>query len=501
MHSKKEKIRTYCQKPPERVRGRLSVSFRRKPASRFFNRFRTAAPAPEHDPGFAGVKVFGEYCKSLFLPGKTLLSVLQNESGFVLSVGLMLLAVLTLLGITGVMISTTDLKISNKYRGSGQAFYSAEAGIQEARARLRGEASAALYAGDPAANPDPTWLAYIVTSSSWQTSQDKDFISAYKNYFPTTSSHTSTSVAANSLQSNLAYWVKIKHKREYDAEQKGHTPSSTHYYDGDGSTATHTSAAPGNIIYYGYGNPALPTKAVPFTKSGATGYQPIEIIKSYGSVGGSSSVVEVEIAWDPGPPIKSSVYGRGNITINGSSGFISGNDNCGQADPKSPVYTLLPATTTGSPTYAGNPPYPVSGTEEIDIAALVNELKKGATVVTTDQNGTNFGGSGNFVTVYSNTSDPYNVQGLKIQNGTGYGLLLVEGDLTLGAGVNWDGIILVTGTLTLNGGGGGINIRGAAIGNNTIDINGGLDIRYDSCNIKSSMKNKPLLFLGWKHLY
>lgn len=54
----------------------------------------------------------------------------------VLVVGLLLISVLSLLGTTAVMTSTTDMKISSNFRSGAQAFYIAEAGIERARAQL-----------------------------------------------------------------------------------------------------------------------------------------------------------------------------------------------------------------------------------------------------------------------------------------------------------------------------------------------------------------------------
>ncbi|MCX5824004.1 MAG: pilus assembly PilX N-terminal domain-containing protein, partial [Deltaproteobacteria bacterium] len=63
--------------------------------------------------------------------------LLGNEKGMVLAVTLMLIAVLVLLGTTAVMTITTDLKIAGNYRSSTQAFYIAEAGVEQARAQLK----------------------------------------------------------------------------------------------------------------------------------------------------------------------------------------------------------------------------------------------------------------------------------------------------------------------------------------------------------------------------
>ena len=61
---------------------------------------------------------------------------LRDEKGIVLVVALLLIGVLVLLGTTAVMTSTTDMKISANYKASNQAFYAAEAGINEALYRL-----------------------------------------------------------------------------------------------------------------------------------------------------------------------------------------------------------------------------------------------------------------------------------------------------------------------------------------------------------------------------
>ena len=214
--------------------------------------------------------------------------------------------------------------------------------------------------------------------------------------------------------------------------------------------------------------------------------------------------VEIEVIRGGGLTTPSPLYAKEDVTGNGSSLSIDGNDDCATPAPAlPPVYTKSPAETdlNGNPTINGNPPSAVEGPIDLDIISYIQTLKAGATVVTTDQNGTNFGDSTNYVSLYSDTSDPYNVQGLKIRNGIGYGILLVDGDLSLGGGFAWNGLILVSGTLTFNGGGGGINIRGAVLANQTVDINGNIDIRYDSCKVDKSLASAGLTVVSWKHDY
>jgi len=414
--------------------------------------------------------------------------ICNNEKGFVLPVGLMFLAIIAILGTTAVIITTTDLKIGTNYKLSEQAFYAAEAGIEEARARLRGSSTA--YAGDSASPFNPFWSVYLSSGSWTPSSDDPDFNSSYTN----------TSVS--SLQTDISYLVKIRHKREYDAEQAGHTISLPHYYDGDGDTGTNSASAPGNIIYYGYGNPTTPTTACRFTTSGATEHKPVEIITAYGQSSNSLKIIEVEVEQNPGPLVNAALYAKGNVTGNGSAVSIDGNDNCGAAPAKDSIYTLSPATTTlnGHPTLT---PAETQGTDSIDIAGYVNGLKPSATeIIIADTTSTDsFGDAGNFVTCYSNTSDPFNVQGLKMTSSTGYGTLLVEGDLKMSGTFEWYGLILVTGTLTFSGGGTGINIHGAVLANNTVDINGNIDIKYDSCMVDKSLNNLSLNIISWKESY
>ncbi len=429
---------------------------------------------------------------------------IDNEKGMVLVLCLLIIVVLVLLGSVAVTTSTTDLKIAGNYKTSVQAVYSAEGGIREALERLRGTNTDANYAGDPAASIDAWWAAYILTDSSWQTSSDPDYSNYYKNYIPTTASHTTTTVTANSLQSTIPYFVKIKHKREFDAEQNGHTTLATHYFDNDGSTGINTAVSPGNIVYYGYGNAATPTTALQFTTSSATEYSPVEIITAYGLVGTSLKRIRVEAARNPGPVITSAIYAKGNITGNGSALVVDGNDNCAAAAPaKPPTYTQSPSITdpNGSPVFTPDPPGPQQGTLNIDIAGYVSSLQGSATMIITEDHDDNIGSPTNFVTCYSNTASPLNVNGLRMSNMTGYGILLVQGNLELSGGFNWNGLVLCTGVLTFNGGGAGVNIRGAVLANQTVTINGGLDIRYDSCMVSSSLNSQALNMLSWKELY
>ena len=58
------------------------------------------------------------------------------------------------------------------------------------------------------------------------------------------------------------------------------------------------------------------------------------------------------------------IYSKGDVTGNGSSLTIIGNDECGVESALAPIYTKSPAVTglNGNPTLTGSPSTPQTGT-------------------------------------------------------------------------------------------------------------------------------------------
>ena len=57
-------------------------------------------------------------------------SILKNQSGAALVIALVMMVVFTLIGLASIFTSTFEMKISGNKRGSTNAFYSADGGIQ-----------------------------------------------------------------------------------------------------------------------------------------------------------------------------------------------------------------------------------------------------------------------------------------------------------------------------------------------------------------------------------
>jgi len=371
---------------------------------------------------------------------KTYFGPAANQKGYMLVAALSLMAGLAVLGTTAYILSATDIKVGANFRNSQQVLQVAMAGGERARELLRQENAAA---GD---------------SSTFSDELSK-------------------------------------------SQRKGQNNTLDGYTDSTDDQALASGTIDG-ITYTAYLTNDTPEGASTETDSNSR-----VMITTVASKSGNNSkaVVQTVVRLYTGGTSPATVYSKGDVTGNGSSLTINGNDECGEQTALAPVYTKSPATTSlnGNPTLSGTPSTPQTGTLDLDIQGMINGLKGSAAyTLTEDTQNANYGTSTSYKTVYSNTSNPDNVNGLKLNNVTGYGLLLVEGDLVLGGGFTWYGPILVTGAITLNGGGGAINIHGQILsGTSTltdVTINGGNVIKYNSCDIKKAFAGQPLTVVNWK---
>ncbi len=368
----------------------------------------------------------------------------KSEKGFLLIAALTLLSALTLVGTTAYLLSSTDIKIGGNFRNNQMALQVAMAGAERARQAFRIENMSSSDAGS--------------FSDELNSSARKGANGVLNGYSTTTDDQAISSGTLN----GSSYSV---------------------YLTNDSADGTsNTTDANGKVLLTSVATGPSSAKAR------------VEII------------VEVNTAAASSPAV---VYSKGDVTGNGSSLTITGSDACSQETALSPIYTKDPATTTlnGSPTLSGSPSTPQHGTLDLDIPGLINSLKPSTTTtLTEDKNSGTYGSTNNYVTVYSDTNDPLNNQGLKLQNVTGYGILLVKGDLVLGGGFTWNGLIYATGSVTLNGGGGaGINVYGQIYSGTSsvtdVTINGGNTLGYDSCKIKKALSSQAFKVVSWKHDY
>jgi hypothetical protein len=459
----------------------------------------------------------------------------ENERGAVLVTGLLFMTVLAILGTAAYLTSSNELKISKNHRWAKEAHYAAEAGLEEGRGRLRGSGGETYWAGDPNGTPDPNWSAYIVTPTVAAdfdpSTDDPQYEDDQRNFFPVAGSYTGTSVLANNIWNlkgnvtTIQYGVKIRHKREFDAKEAGHTTSAPHYIDDDpGYPSVLNEDNRGRIIYYGYEDPDRPYQLVQFTTSGATEHYPVEIIRAYGFGGvfGSDNqsmrVIEIEVGMHPGPEIAATIYSENDIDFSGVANDVDGTNlgaaTCGGADLP-PTYTLQPANTTwggaAMPSFNGDPPNPVMGPQDYNVADLVQQYwgMRDITIAPTSPsdcswNNETWGSPTSPVTLALDCRTgvcPGDTIGF--YNCDGYGLLLVDGSLVMSGVCNWTGLILVSDTVTMGGGGGinTLNLQGALMAENTVTSTGNIEADYDSCAIANAFDNHSPTILSWREVY
>jgi len=410
-----------------------------------------------------------------------------NERGIALVMALMFLVVLALLTVTASTVTTLTSQISGNYKASLRSFQNAEAGAEEARARLRGNAANPIYDNTVYANPpvlQPTWQAYIGSATDAQV-------------YGYTTGNTQTLVA--SLQTVTPYTVKIEHA---------------------------TNAA-GQMLYWG-----SPTgTGVNIRNTTLTGY-PIYLVTSHGTASGANSVVQTQVARVPLMLPPGAVYVDDNTRLLGSSTYISGNDVCGTNNVPA-ITTPLGTTTNGYETISksGNPD--VQGTPVaiqynstlLDVQAIVDSLKGAAdssytysanTTLAHQSWGTPTEGahqtdalscSVSHIVYFNMMYNTSTISSLKLSGGTqGCGILLVQGNLEINGDFAWYGPVIATGMVTYTGGG-HKNITGALIsgGSATVDvgddvIGGNATILNCSQAIKDAVRNLPLIVLNWTQI-
>ena len=219
-----------------------------------------------------------------------------NEKGMVLPLGLMFLAIIAILGTTAVIITTTDLKIGTNYKLSEQAFYTAEAGVQEAilRISLANDSTETIaqwgsqvsvngvtnaYIGDPSGY-DPNWQVkiYFVEDAATLTSPDTATLLPKANW------------------PNMNYEVTIRHEKESDIGDD---------LNGDGDTD--------DLVFY---NPSVGKNATNFPPGDG---KPITWIESIGKSGTSQHTICVEATKEV-----FEIVSKAAIAVNNSPAF-SGN--------------------------------------------------------------------------------------------------------------------------------------------------------------------------------
>ncbi len=411
-------------------------------------------------------------------------SIYENEKGAVLVVALAFMVVLGLLGTTAVLITTTDMKIGGNYKVSQQAFYQTEAGVEEARARMKGDAEAEIDIDADEGNIN--WRSYIGDVG--------DPRLAEIGYSDTDPDHQ-----LDASLSNFDYVVEIEHSTD---------PSSglmLRWGDTDGDGIPQRNTATGERIL---------------------------LVTSYGSWRGSNDTVQIEMTRLPPIVVPGALYVEATTTVLGNSTSIIGVDACGGTSVPGIVTPMSSGVTeSGGPTISGvNSPTPppsdiAYGEVDMDIEGLFGLYAAGAdfyyNVTSETHTGSTIPGPGDGwgspvqpdstppldLTLPSTCSESnivhYDTNGtdVKLSGGVeGCGVLLVDGDLEVNGNFFWHGVVIATGSIRFTGGG-NKNITGGMLAGSDVDadvVGGNANIVYCSTAINNLLQNRAFRKLSWK---
>ena len=394
----------------------------------------------------------------------------HNENGMVLITGLMLIATLSILSATAYMISSLELMISRNYLAEKKAFYMAEAAVEETRARLPD------LLADAWENPqleDGQWRAFLLGGEvSIQDFSGEGFDSYDANHLD----HHLYS----SFQSDMTCLAEARHMTERDL----------------GADLNHDSDTD-DLIFWGDGNGDFVSE-----ENVASG-MPMEWIMGVGMYGGAIRRAGVKIRPSPvflAPP--AALYANGHIYKTGGGGSAVGRGSGSGCVAIPDVMTTAKATNaegkarswpagSSSPSRfveISNAAYPVEETLARAESHASEIIAPGV------YSFANYGGANQRVNLFFCPSD------LTLSNLSGYGLLVVGGNLVISGNISWQGVIISKKGITIESGG-AQEIRGAVISGGDVRITGAPDILYD-CHITRRLQTAQADYhvAGWTHL-
>jgi Tfp pilus assembly protein PilX len=377
-------------------------------------------------------------CSKQKIENSNLLHSLKNQNGFLLIAALMLLATLTILGTTAFILSRTDIKIGGGFRNSQQAFQAAQAGIERGREVLR------------KANGDQTWGADTTLFNS-------ELVHYAGGALPVTSG----------TSGGYTYTVFLSN----DAGDAGATTSDSN----NKVMLTSTATGPNNtkaIVEIAVSLPPPPvTPPVSFPTNAGT----ISLLgnsasfigggnsnaKSYNGDDqcGSAASIPVVAVSNSGslPGIKTAIDGTKPKTYHTKVNGVS-------VDASTNMDDVAKSMTTAQMTSAG---YNLNDAASLN--ALVNAIQASAGAVTVPSGQTSVSGglgtAGHPRIIVAN--------GDFTMGGSGFGILVVKGQLTFNGNVDFTGIIMVIGQgIMMRNGGGNGTISGAIWVANTAGADG-----------------------------
>jgi len=346
--------------------------------------------------------------------------IIRNEQGSVIIIAVMVLALLTIIGISSMKTSIIEQQISTNHLIYQMNFYAAESGAPHGS----------------------LWLKTLDLKDD----TDKDW------FMP---------LDADDNQE----WFELSNKTKYTWKVQ------------------HQVNADGDILYYGDANNDY------MWEVNTTTGMPLEIIDAEGTHprGGLARIRTTWIYQPSFPAPQAALFGHALIEKSGGSGTIEGADHSGSgcsnvADIATDgvnidsieVKDMVLDDDGVVDVRTAQPLYPVPLFRDV-------LLKRATEVVVGEIDKADF--FEGILFAYPDADG--NIDAKKL---SGKGILFVDGNLEVGGGIGWEGMIIVNGEIRVNGGG-GLTTTGSVAAWGDVLLNGSVAIKYD-CEVISNLLNE-----------
>jgi Tfp pilus assembly protein PilX len=451
---------------------------------------------------------------------------LGSQSGIALLLALVIIVILTAFALSLVLTAQSETQMGNTIAARSQAYYAALAGLEEARARLNPLVPQPEL---PVTAPQQiNQVVYLVNSTPQDPVDPTNSSSPYYDYeyrqeFPGVTPQVSA--VASDQRPGTSYvipykWVRITLETEYaaktDVNQDGFLDQTTPIY-WDGANQYLGTSPP--CTYPPCVSPVYMLTALAVEPSGIKKMVQAEVVGTP-----PSTLTPAAAAGTAGSATLTGLTARrhrsANLTLNGM-------DICGAQNVPGIAAGSTPPP-SGLINIQGSPPEPPVVPFPFGEAAITNIIQSvlplAVPIVNADPaHVASVGGSlagtnvalgqppgpsspGQPVVVYAN-------QSLAISGpaSTGYGILLVNGNLSITDGFHYEGLIVSNGTVTITTSpAGDIRILGSLTSSGNLSISSSASpytfvrITYDSCAVPNAAVNSfqslPLRVRSFKEL-
>ncbi|MBI5561252.1 MAG: hypothetical protein HY894_00125 [Deltaproteobacteria bacterium] len=437
---------------------------------------------------------------------KVITGAFASERGFVLILALVSMLAMTIIGISLIINMSTDLQLARNERDGKQAFQLAEAGVNETIARLRLLTTNAKYMGEPSASfglyRTPGWAG-----TSFSTAQGAE---------------AANMSAGSTYQATLTYLEETRDTGVYCDDDANSVAAAKNE---DTTYPLPQKNCNNEVVMYGQDFGICFSGTVPCTKPSAKkGIYPVYKITSTGTVNGTDRVIEAyvgasDLNMDPGSAINTNTCDdTKNATITGDASAGNTSDvlqgpGLACASCPTPVGggTCQNKTATDDMTtfLSGDPLSNFASQADVSIkCSNGNTCNADIGVVTDAQWGDCAGGSTSSIIYMDNagaTGAPTKISSSDLPGNCGRGILIVTGDITIGGNVQWQGLIYVMGTLTLDGMGAQNNdILGGIMANSTVSGNSNaITITYSPktlADVGRQAGSAAKTYISWRRL-